>query len=288
MSVRGQLQQTESEPGKPMFSNLKQRIFEIIEEDIVESLAHNIFEIFITVLIISNVIAAMFESINNFRSIFREFEFFSVIIFTAEYALRIWTANLKYPVGSTVRARVRFILSPMGIIDLLSILPFYFSLIFAGGIDTVFIRVLRLSRLLRLVKLKRYYDSFSLIERVIKKKKYELLITAFIVFLLLFVSSTLMFEIEHDAQPDKFPNILSACWWAIATLTTIGYGDVYPITALGKFLSAVISLIGIGLVAMPTGIISSGFMEEFKHEDHKAAEESDYTYCPHCGKKLKG
>lgn len=95
-----------------------------------------------------------------------------------------------------------------------------------------------------------------------------------------------MYEIEHDAQPDKFPNIISSFWWAIATLTTIGYGDVYPITGLGKFLSAAISLIGIGLVALPTGIISSGFMEEFRARNESEEVKYEFVYCPHCGKKL--
>jgi voltage-gated potassium channel len=122
---------------------------------------------------------------------------------------------------------------------------------------------------------------------VVYKCRHELVITGFFAFLLLMISSILMFEIEHDAQPDKFPNIFSAFWWAIATLTTIGYGDVYPVTDAGRALSAVIALIGIGFIALPTGIVSSGFIEEFRSRNEKPSTEEKYIYCPHCGKKIE-
>jgi voltage-gated potassium channel len=145
--------------------------------------------------------------------------------------------------------------------------------------------VLRLLRLLRILKLTRFLDSFIVIKNVIKKRRYELLITGFIAFMVITIASTLMYELEHNAQPDKFPDIISAFWWAIATLTTIGYGDVYPITGAGKFIGAVISITGIGLIALPTGILSTSFIEEFRNR-REAGKSDARKVCPHCGKPL--
>jgi voltage-gated potassium channel len=268
--------------------HFRNSVFEVIEDDIRESLLHTIVEGFIVTLIILNAVAVILELLIGSSVYFNIFETASIIIFTVEYILRIWTADIKYPSRNKLISIVRFIFSPMGLVDLLSILPFYTSKIFLG-VDARIVRILRLMRLLRLLKLTRHLDSIRLVKTVVYKKKHELFVTAFIVFLLLIISSTLMYEIEHDAQPDKFPNVLSAFWWSIATLTTIGYGDVYPITSLGKVISAMISLIGIGFIALPTGIISSGFIDEFR-DAYKAKEEKEeeeeYSYCPHCGKIL--
>jgi voltage-gated potassium channel len=135
-------------------------------------------------------------------------------------------------------------------------------------------------RFLRIFKINRYNNSLNLIYSVIKEKKSELAMTGFVALLTLFVASFLMFEVEGEAQPDKFPNLLSCFWWAIATLTTVGYGDVYPITALGKFLSGIIAVLGIGLVALPTGLISAGFVEKIVKDKKRPKK------CPHCGKDL--
>ena len=278
-----------------MLKNLKQIIFETIEEDISERLSHKVFEAFIIILIILNVLSIVLQScLPKQYDIFNYFEIISVFIFTIEYILRLWTADLKSINKSTLENRVKFVFSPIGIIDILSILPFYLSLFFPANIlDGRILRALRLLRLLRIFKLTRFLDSFQIIQTVFKKRKYELIITGFIALLIIIISSTLMFEIEHDAQPDKFPDILSSFWWAIATLTTIGYGDVFPITGVGKFISAVISITGIGLIALPTGILSTSFIEEFRtanekqKEEEKSEEKDSICYCPHCGKNLK-
>lgn len=271
-----------------------------IEDDIKDGLLHTIVEGFIVTLIILNAVAVILELLIGSSIYFDIFETGSIIIFTIEYILRIWTSDIMYPSKNKFISIIRFILSPMGLIDLFSILPFYASRIFFG-VDTRIIRVLRLMRLLRLLKLTRHLESIKLLKTVVHKKKYELFVTVFIVFLFLIISSTLMYEIEHDAQPDKFPNILSAFWWSIATLTTIGYGDVYPVTSVGRLISAIISLVGIGFIALPTGIISSGFIDEFRNAGKEEKEEKDkkdeknekenelnekYSYCPHCGKRL--
>ncbi len=228
---------------------------------------------FIYALIILNVIAIVLESYKGLRvqfgDFFRVFEVFSVVIFTIEYILRLWTSEKK----------LKFAFSIFGIIDLVAILPFYLPFLFT--FDFRFLRILRLFRMLRVFKLGRYSKSLRLISSVLKETRAELSITVFIAFILLVFSSTLMYYVENDAQPDKFASIGHSFWWAIATLTTVGYGDIYPVTGLGKILSAVIALIGIGFVALPTGIISSAFIERIK-EDKK-----EKCVCPHCGGILK-
>ena len=143
--------------------------------------------------------------------------------------------------------------------------------------DLRFLRAIRLIRVFRLFKLGRYNESAKQFSRVLKAKKAELLTTVFIIFILLIVASSLLYYIEHQAQPEKFANIPEAMWWGVVTLTTVGYGDIYPITTLGKFLGAIISLLGIGLFALPTGLISAGFIEEI------AKKQKTRARCPKCG-----
>lgn len=248
-------------------------------------LLHNpTFIKFIYTLIIVNVIALIFESYrvirNEYGLFFDLFEFFSVMIFTVEYAFRLWTADLnKVYDGSKFGNRFKFAISPLGIIDLLAILPFYLPMILP--VDLRVIRILRLFRLLRILKLGRFSKSLKAINEVLKETKSELAITIFVAFILLVLSSTLMYYFEKDAQPDKFASIGHSFWWAVATLTTVGYGDVYPITGIGKILSGVIALIGIGFIALPTGIISSAFVE--KLQEKKKTKKPKVCECPNCG-----
>lgn len=145
------------------------------------------------------------------------------------------------------------------------------------------LRAIRLVRLLRLLKLNRYSEALSSIGKVFKHKSREICASCFVIVLLLVIASLLIYHAENEAQPDKFQNAFSGLWWAVATLTTVGYGDIYPVTALGKILGAVIAILGIGMVAIPTGILSAGFMEHLDKND----ENDTKSYCPHCGKKLK-
>lgn len=167
-------------------------------------------------------------------------------------------------------------------IDLFAILPFYLPMLIK--MDLRFLRALRLTRFLRILKVNRYNDSLNLIWTVIKEKKSELVVTGFVTFLILLLASFTMYYIEGEKQPDQFPNILATFWWAIATLTTVGYGDVYPITGLGKLISGLIAILGIGLVALPTGLISAGFMSKI---ENRKQNDSDDEKCPHCGKNIK-
>ena len=246
---------------------------------------NSVFLNFIYSLILLNVISIILESYaeirNEYGDFFYYFEFFSVIVFSIEYLLRLWTANLEYKQGSKFSKRIRFVTSKYGIIDLLAILPFYLPLLIP--FDLRALRMLRLFRLLRVFKLGRLSKSMRVIGNVLKDTKADLSITFLVAFILLILSSTLMFSIENEAQPDKFENIGQSMWWAVATLTTVGYGDIYPITGLGKIISSVIALIGIGFVALPTGIISSAFIEKIKNGDDKGKT----CECPKCGHKYK-
>lgn len=241
-------------------------------------------EYFISTLIIVNVIVIVLESYNyiyeGFKSFFVYFEIFSVFIFTVEYIIRIWIADLIFPELSKIRARIKYITSFMGIVDLIAILPFYLPFIIK--IDLRVVRVLRLFRLLRILKLNRHFKSLRIIRLVLVKTKNEIMVTVFFVFILLILASTLMYNIENKAQPEAFQNIGQALWWAVATLTTVGYGDIYPITGLGKLMSAIIALLGIGFVALPTGIISSAYIDEIR----KVRAERR-CFCPHCKKEIE-
>lgn len=212
----------------------------------------------------------------KFKMVLRIFEIFSIIIFTIEYLLRFWVADLYYPEKPKWKARLRYVFTGMAIIDLLAILPFYIP--FVIRIDLRALRVLRIFRLFRLFKANRYSNSMRKVFLVIKDRSSELISSVIVVLTLMIMASTIMFNIENAAQPEKFASIFDSMWWATATLTTVGYGDIYPITVLGRILAAVIALLGIGIVAIPTGIIASGFMERF----HK----KNFT-CPHCGKEIE-
>ena len=263
---------------------LKERIYNLIRSDDKNTTVSNVFDIVIVSIIIINIITVVAETFDipsGVAKCFRYIEIVSVVIFTFEYLLRVWTSDLIYPELSPFRARIKYMLSFMALIDLIAILPFYVP--FFIPIDLRVLRALRIVRMLRILKVSRYSTALSTISEVFRKKKSQLLSSIFICGLLMVIAAVLMYNIESEAQPEAFSNAFDALWWAVATLTTVGYGDIYPITAMGKILSAVIALLGIGLVAVPTGIISSGFTEQIERE----SDEDEWSYCPHCGKKLK-
>lgn len=264
---------------------LRQKIFNVIDEKNKETSLNRAFDFFIMGLITLNVFAIILESFESlklsYKQAFYYFEIFSVAVFSVEYLLRLLTADLKFPQKTIFKATTSFVTSPLALIDLFAILPTYLP--FLIPIDLRFIRILRLLRITRLLKIKRYSKSLQLIGDVFREKRFDLGITVFVVFILLVIASTLMYHIEGQKQPDVFPNIVASFWWAVATLTTVGYGGVYPVTAWGKFISGIIALLGTGLVALPTGILSSGFIEKINHE--KAENHSET--CPTCGQKIR-
>ena len=269
-------------------SKLKEKIHEIISSPENPSIASRAFDIFIIVLIVINVLILMVDTFSVPRWLgvtIWIIELVSVIIFSIEYILRIYVADTDYPELPPIKARLRYMRSFMAIIDMLAILPFYIP--FLIPIDLRALRMIRLIRLLRIFKINRYTSALSTIGNVFKRKKHQLLSSIAVVMILMVIASVIMYNVENEAQPEAFDNALSALWWAVATLTTVGYGDVYPVTVVGKVLSAIIALLGIGLVAVPTGIISSGFVENLEEEKHRHENEDEKLYCPYCGEKLK-
>ena len=265
---------------------LKEKIFDLIDGGEKErSLVTKRITLFIMVLIILSVVAIILESYESLSKKyewgFQAFEIFTVIIFSIEYLLRLWTADLKYPHKSKSAARLKFIKSPMGVVDLIAILPFYIPFLIA--MDMRFIRILRVVRLLRVLKLNRHSQSLNIIGNIFYEKRSELAMTIFVTFVLLLVSSTIMYNLEHTEQPEKFSDVISTFWWAIATLTTVGYGDVYPKTGWGQFMGGIIALLGVGLVALPTGILSASFIEAMEKRKNK---KKPFKFCPHCGEKI--
>ena len=233
----------------------------------------NKFEIFIAVLICSNVLIVILETVDRlyflYHPIFKIFDTLSVTIFTLEYIIRIYHSEDK-----SITGRIRYITSPLAIIDFIAIIPFYLPMIIP--ID---LRFLRLLRLLRILKILRYSSSLKLFEDVIRAKKDELMITTILIIILLIISSSLEYFAEHDAQPEVFSSIPASMWWGVITLTTIGYGDTYPITPLGRILGAIVSILGICVFALPTGILSAGFIEEIQKTKRR-------QICPYCGKEI--
>lgn len=239
----------------------KRRTHEILEVASPGDRASRVFDIFILSLIGLNVIALVAETVEPVREraafLFDAFEIASVAIFTVEYALRLWSCTASPRYATAVVGRLRFAATPLALIDLMAILPFL-------GVDLRFIRSVRLFRLFRVAKLGRYSTAIRTVGRVLVAKKEELAITLLVLFLLLLLASCLMYFAEHGAQPEAFSSIPAAMWWGVATLTTVGYRDMYPVTSLGKAIAAAIAILGIGMFALPTGILGAGFVEEIQ------------------------
>lgn len=274
-----------------MYKRIKQRAHEILEVARPNDKASRAVDIGLMCLILINValiIADTFDLPPLAVKIGGIVETVSVVIFTIEYILRLWVADLSYPELSPFRARLKYIRSFAAVIDLVSLLPSFIS---AMSANFMVLRMLRVLRLLRAFKLNRYTHALRDIGEVFRKKASQLISSMLVVSFLMVISSVLMYDAEHEAQPEVFDNALSGLWWAIATLTTVGYGDIYPVTAVGRVMSAIIALLGIGLVAVPTGIITAGFSEHISQKQIEAeksakADDEEKKYCPYCGHKL--
>lgn len=261
---------------------MKKKIFELLSPSKTNQGLSYWIDVFLIILISLNVIVVILESVaainERFNDFFIVFEVFSVSIFTIEYLLRLWVVNYLEAYQKPFWGNLKFALSPLAIIDLLSFLPFYFPF---TGLDLRFLRLMRVMRVFRLFKIVRYANATSLISNLFREKRIELFISLIITLFLLLLSSCLMYFIENKAQPENFSSIPETMWWGICTLTTVGYGDMYPITAMGKVLAGIISILGIGLFALPTGILASGFSEQLEKIKNKNKE-----CCPTCGKPL--
>ncbi|MCK4642744.1 ion transporter [bacterium] len=259
---------------------VKRRVFEIISCARVGDVVSKIFDISIITLIVLNALALVLETVDSLATLtqyFRIFEIVSVVIFSIEYLLRIWTCSYIDTKYKGVIGKIRYILSFYALVDLMAILPFYLP--FLIKIDLRFLRLFRILRIVRIMKLGRYSTALKVISKVFSKKKEELIISISIMVFLIFISSRMMYYMEHTHQPETFSSIPESMWWAVATITTVGYGDVYPITPIGKFCASIIALLGIGMFALPTGIIASGFNEVILKSKKKIK-------CPHCGKDI--
>lgn len=229
-----------------------------------------------------NVLAMVLESIARVKAVapraFLVVEYASVGIFTVEYLLRLWSRVEGPGYNGAVRGRLRFAITPMALIDLLAIAPFYLPF---TRMDLRFVRLVRMMRIFRIAKLGRYSRSLQIMQQVMLAKKEQLISTTFILMLLLIIAASLLYFTENGAQPEVFSSIPAALWWAVVTLTTVGYGEIFPVTVLGKVIGSVVAILGIAVFALPTGILGAGFVEELSR-DKRA------TRCPHCGKEING
>ena len=223
------------------------------------------FDIFITVTIVANILVTFlqtFDELAFLTTVFKGVEYVTIFIFCVEYILRIWTAEYLYPDKSRGRSRLRSLVSFDGIVDFLTIVPVFFLSGF------VIFRMLRVARIFHLFRLNAKYDSFNVITTVLYEKRNQIISSVFIVLILMLASSLCMYSVEHDAQPTVFRNAFSGIWWSMSTLLTVGYGDIYPITPLGRVMAICIAYLGVGAVAIPTGIISAGFVEQYQRKSN--------------------
>ncbi|MFN3199762.1 MAG: ion transporter [Bradymonadia bacterium] len=243
------------------------------------------FDITILGLIVLNIVALIFQTEASIYAaaptLFDMVEWISVAVFSVEYLLRIWVCVEDARYARPVLGRLRYALTPMMLVDLMAVAPFFMVWL---SMDMRFVRAFRLMRLFRLAKLGRYVGALELMGRALRGRLAELLITVSLILMLLVVAAGLMYYAEREAQPEAFASIPRAMWWAVATLTTVGYGDVYPITMVGRVLGAVIAILGVGLFALPAGIISGCFMEEL--QESKARKRHTDGQCPTCGQHM--
>lgn len=252
---------------------LKQKIFLVLEIGRGDDTLSRRVDMLIITMILLNVVAVIMETVDpihdKYIAVFEYFEYFSVAFFSIEYIGRVWTCTFMEKYRHPVWGRLKFMFVFLSLVDLLAILPFFLPLIVS--LDGQVLRLLRLFRIIRILKMGRYSTAFNMITQVVSKRREELLVTLTIVLVMLILASSLMYYVENEAQPEAFRSIPATMWWGVATLTTVGYGDVYPITPLGKVLGAFIAILGVGIFALPAGILASGFESEIrnKYKDKK-------------------
>ncbi len=246
----------------------RKRIFEIIEVGNDLDYVSRAYDFFNAFTIVLNLIVSIMYTYENMRveygTILLYIERITVGCFAIDYALRVFTARFLYVDDLNMtdfKAVRKYMFSMLGIVDMLSWLPYFLPIFFPSG--TVAFRMIRIVRIFRLFRIDAYYDSLHVITQVIYGKRQQLVSSVVLILILMIGSSLCMYSLEHEAQPEVFKNAFSGIWWAASTLLTIGYGDIYPVTMLGKFLGIIISFLGVGMVAIPTGIISAGFVDMY-------------------------
>ena len=271
-------------------TNIKGRLHSLLEPGEAGDWASKAVDRALITLIVVNVLVVIVETVPEvqarFASLFRWFELFSIAVFTLEYLLRVWSCTAGG--YSPVKGRLRFIARPLLLIDLLAILPFYLQA-FGLVLDLRVARMVRVARFVRIAKLGRYSPALQMLGRGFWSKKEELLMTLALGAFALILASTLIFFAENEAQPEVFSSIPAAFWWAITTLTTVGYGDAFPVTVGGKIFGGIFQVFGVLLLALPTGILASAFVQEMESARHEGAPHTGgppHT-CPHCGKIIE-
>lgn len=258
-------QKVESQNSRARWHKLQNRLFNMVSVGVADDPWDKGYDILSTVVLIINLFVSMADTFDymslHYGTILSSVEKITVAFFALDYGLRLITAPLLNPKISRKRAVINYILSGAGLIDLASFLPYYLPFFFPSGV--VAFRMFRIIRVFRLFRINAYYDSLNVITEVLYSKKNQILSSVFIILVLMLASSLCMYSIEHDAQPEVFKNAFSGIWWASSTLLTVGYGDIYPITPIGEVLGIIIAFLGVGLVAIPTGIISAGFVEQY-------------------------
>ena len=266
-----------------MYHATKTRVHILLHPELGDTKWDKIINGFIIILIILNVIAVMLETVQwiheKYYEFFHVFDVVSVIIFTIEYILRVWSSNHDPRYKHSIYGRFKYMISTDAIIDALAILPFYLHAII--GFDLRILRILRLLRFLRLFRLTAYMKSAKMVKNVFKSRANELKLSLVLIIFLIIIASCLLYFAEHLAQPKIFSSIPATIWWAVVTVTSVGYGDMVPITVIGKMLTGIIALSGLALLALPAGIITSGFLEEIGKTKNKK-----HGVCPHCGEPL--
>lgn len=261
----------------------KAKVFEVMEREGSEDLPSKLVDWTLMIAIFLSVLVVILETVPSLHTAHKELFFYAelilVKIFTLEYILRLWICNLKEEYQHPIKGRLKYMMTPLAIVDILAILPFYLPLIFT--LEFVILRVLRLIRLLRMLKFLRYSNSIQAFRDVIRLKYEELTMVFILTGITLIFASSILYHFEHQAQPEKFSSIPASMWWGVATLTTVGYGDMYPVTSVGKFFASVIALMGVGLVALPAGILGSGFMTVMRRKGGGSFK------CPHCQKDIQ-
>jgi len=263
-----------------MYHTTRKKVHILLHPELGETKWDKVINGFIIFLIIANVIVVILETVQplheKYFTFFQYFDIISVLIFSIEYALRVWSCTHEARYKHPVYGRIKYIFSVDGIIDLMAILPFYVHVIV--GLDLRILRILRLLRFLRLFRLTAYMKSAQMIKNVFVKRANELKLSVVLILFLVIIASSIMYFTEHLAQPKVFTSIPATLWWAFVTLTSVGYGDMVPITTLGRVMTAIIMLCGVAIFALPAGIITAGFLEEMQKMKHKKA-----IKCPNCG-----
>lgn len=252
--------------------NFKRKVFETIQIGRETDKVSRTFDFVIVAVIIVNIVAMFletFENLEEYYPIFEAIEIVTVIIFIIEYVLRIWTSNYLYPDETRGKAAWNFITSFEGIVELCTILPFFFLSGFVA------FRMIRVIRVFNLFRVNANADSFNIIKSVLYEKRNQLMSSIFIIFVLMLGASLFMYSAEHRAQPDVFKNAFSGMWYTVSTILTIGYGDISPVTVVGKVMGILIGFLGVGVVAIPTGIISAGFVEQYTQALNSKTHQDD-------------